>query len=452
MTAEIIVLNREGIAIAADSAVTSSLGEIDKISTSANKLFSLSDKHPVGIMVYGNSTLMDMPWETIVKVYRSTYLPKNGFPTLEEYAKNFISFLSYKNIRFQPFAERLYVQYFVSDVLRIIREIILQNMATITGEDQNIDENELSRIIKKTVNDAYSYYNNLSSLYVTAEQSRFIFKKYKRQIKDLIDSFSHEFPISNNDLLRLNELLISAFSKSILDGVSSGVVFAGFGEKEFLPMVKAYNIEGIVQINQNNTELEILKFMENQDKSSASEVNAAVIPYAQQEMACRFMEGVDPDYVEAEMEFLSDLFKDYADKVVSQLNKYNEATKKKILRKLKRYGQSMTKEFGENMEYFKDDRFTSPTVEAVGRLSKNELASMAEALVYITSLKRKVSSESETVAEPIDVAVITKGDGFIWIKRKHYFDPKLNPIYFMKRNKEVNDESYGNTENPAPNQ
>jgi hypothetical protein len=35
----------------------------------------------------------------------------------------------------------------------------------------------------------------------------------------------------------------------------------------------------------------------------------------------------------------------------------------------------------------------------------------------------------ETVAGPIDVAVISKGDGFIWIKRKHYFSPELNPHF-----------------------
>ncbi len=55
---------------------------------------------------------------------------------------------------------------------------------------------------------------------------------------------------------------------------------------------------------------------------------------------------------------------------------------------------------------------------------------MAEALVNITSLKRRVSVEAETVGGPIDVAVISKGDGFIWIKRKHYFDAKENPYFF----------------------
>jgi len=48
----------------------------------------------------------------------------------------------------------------------------------------------------------------------------------------------------------------------------------------------------------------------------------------------------------------------------------------------------------------------------------------------LTSFKKKVSMEQETVGGPIDVAVISKGDGFIWIKRKHYFKPELNQQFF----------------------
>ncbi|MDP6474755.1 MAG: hypothetical protein QF894_07610, partial [Alphaproteobacteria bacterium] len=64
--------------------------------------------------------------------------------------------------------------------------------------------------------------------------------------------------------------------------------------------------------------------------------------------------------------------------------------------------------------------------------TKEEIAGLAEALVSLTSLKRRVSEDEETVGGPIDVAVISKGDGFIWIKRKHYFDPAKNPYSFDK--------------------
>jgi hypothetical protein len=55
---------------------------------------------------------------------------------------------------------------------------------------------------------------------------------------------------------------------------------------------------------------------------------------------------------------------------------------------------------------------------------------MAESLVNLTSFKLKVTEDAETVGGPIDVAVISKGDGLIWIKRKHYFSPELNQQFF----------------------
>jgi hypothetical protein len=81
---------------------------------------------------------------------------------------------------------------------------------------------------------------------------------------------------------------------------------------------------------------------------------------------------------------------------------------------------------------------SDPIVEIVNQLPKEELAAMAEALVNLTSFKRHVTKQAETVGGPIDVAVISRGDGFIWIKRKHYFSQQLNPHflanYFHEKN------------------
>jgi len=47
---------------------------------------------------------------------------------------------------------------------------------------------------------------------------------------------------------------------------------------------------------------------------------------------------------------------------------------------------------------------------------------MAEALVNITALRQHVSTAQETVGGPTDVALITKTDGFVWIKKKQIFE------------------------------
>ena len=94
MTTEIAILNKHGVALAADSAVTGYIGNKEslKIFKTANKIFSLSKYYPVGIMIYNNSFYHTTPWELIIKLYRKK-LNKNSFSTLEEYTKDFFDFI-----------------------------------------------------------------------------------------------------------------------------------------------------------------------------------------------------------------------------------------------------------------------------------------------------------------------------------------------------------------------
>ena len=75
MTAEVAIMNRAAVAMAADSAVTIQCGPkesstIPKIYTTVNKLFVLSKYYPVGIMIYGSADILGRPWESILKIYR----------------------------------------------------------------------------------------------------------------------------------------------------------------------------------------------------------------------------------------------------------------------------------------------------------------------------------------------------------------------------------------------
>lgn len=53
---------------------------------------------------------------------------------------------------------------------------------------------------------------------------------------------------------------------------------------------------------------------------------------------------------------------------------------------------------------------------------------LAEFLVQTTINFSKFSPGAPTVGGPIDIAAITKHEGFKWIKRKHYYNSELNPI------------------------
>jgi hypothetical protein len=91
MTAEVVVMNREAIALAADSAVTVTAGGNQKVFVT-NKIFGLSTHRPVGVMIFSAANVMSAPWEPIVKAFRAE-LGSKGFGTVERYAKTFLRYV-----------------------------------------------------------------------------------------------------------------------------------------------------------------------------------------------------------------------------------------------------------------------------------------------------------------------------------------------------------------------
>ena len=75
----------------------------------------------------------------------------------------------------------------------------------------------------------------------------------------------------------------------------------------------------------------------------------------------------------------------------------------------------------------------TPMARVIASLPVSEMAALAKSLIELQSLKERVTQPSESVGGPIDVAVISKHDGFIWIERKHYFRGELNPRFFARQ-------------------
>jgi hypothetical protein len=95
MTTEIAVLNRLGVALAADSAVTISGGGTTKVFDSADKLFELSCTSPVALMLNGNMDCFGMPWEILVKDFRDEHGEERN-KSIVTWAESFVSFAESK--------------------------------------------------------------------------------------------------------------------------------------------------------------------------------------------------------------------------------------------------------------------------------------------------------------------------------------------------------------------
>ncbi len=148
MTTEVAILNREAIALAADSAVTVNNGT--KIYNSANKLFALSKNHPIGIMVYGNAQLTGVPWETLIKVYRSK-LGNSVFPKLIDYCNNFINFLIENKQFFLEKDEKTSFGMIVVDTFENIQEDIQSAVKNAIEEQSKLSKDGEKRIIESII-------------------------------------------------------------------------------------------------------------------------------------------------------------------------------------------------------------------------------------------------------------------------------------------------------------
>jgi len=225
-------------------------------------------------------------------------------------------------------------------------------------------------------------------------------------------------------LARLIELGTLSLRKFVTYGASTGIVFAGFGSSELFPTLISYEILGIV-----GPRLKVS--LTNHVDIDREGVRARVIPFAQREMVERFLYGLDKTIENQITEFcrqsvplitertLAALDLEMRDRLVleteasnAQLAFFNGLTENGF--------EAIRQQSREEIE------------DMVEFMPKPEMARMAEALVNLTSIKRRVSRGFETVGGAIDVAIISQAEGFVWVKRKHYFEAELNSRYMNR--------------------
>jgi hypothetical protein len=420
MTAEICLMNTIGVAMAADSAVT--IGSGRKIYNTANKLFSLSKHHPVGVMIFGNANYLRVPWETIIKIYRKK-IGAECFDKIEDYANDFLEFLktnTYEELISSNEEENFILSTIDSDLSEILVTLInilkerVNDKPDITESELNLVSNNHIEILLEGSSDQV-YIDPFNE-----EDYRILLHRYDKKIDDMIRETFENLIYSDSMVTSLKYIVINNLLKTFSDS-NSGIVFSGFGEKELYPSLRSFNIEG--RINGKVKYQELTSHTINKDSASA------IIPFAQDDMVYSFLRGVDRDLESFSENYLSSIFDQLPDIVVKELNKINANTNSHAdeLKDILKKGLSdIYEEYNKQLFNFSGNNYTVPTLNIVSSLPKDELAEMAESLVNLTSFKRRVSNSLETVGGPVDVAVITKGDGLIWIKRKHYFKPELN--------------------------
>ena len=87
MTAQVVLMNGLGIALASDSAVTSG----GKVLNTSEKVYELALPHKIAILTSGRASFMGFPWEVVFSAWYETL--KSPLPTVIEYRESLYKFL-----------------------------------------------------------------------------------------------------------------------------------------------------------------------------------------------------------------------------------------------------------------------------------------------------------------------------------------------------------------------
>lgn len=412
MTAEIAILNPHGVALAADSAVT--IGS-QKIINSAIKLFALSKTDPVGVMVYGNANLLNIPWETLIKIYRKEHA-KSRFEKLENYADSFLSFLKTKTTIFNLDIQNEWFESQIGFVFNFINTQFLNQCDQITVRDQQLTIDQKKDIL-------FDILTRLRDGQATNEKTFFediapLIPKINLVGEPIVKHYFQEFLSYIEIEALLGELLVLIVTNNNLYQGSTGLVISGFGDDDIFPSVITYQISGYFE-NNLIYKIDSSKTIINGN----SGMRSGIIAFAQEDVVNSFIKGFDPELHQFSDNYLDSMSEEF----FRNAPILNPVQKAQFINDFR----SDLNDFKATMDKEILDRHITPMINMIEVLPKDELATMAETLVNITAFKRKMAVSSlETVGGPIDVAVISKGDGLVWVKRKQYFPPNLNRHFF----------------------
>lgn len=431
MTAEIAILNKSAVALATDSAVTiSAQDKALKIFDTADKLFELSVKQPIGIMVYNGMQFLGMPFEAIVKEFR---LAENNFDKVTDAANHFLNHLNELVVSAPEDEIERGIIVRISPIIDEIKDVIQNKLVEkISQLSDSADKTpDMDEILKSVTEEVVTLSEKRIQDF---GKGRFLKRLNGTRTEKTDTSFIRNYVdkrmpgMSSNHRRRIAEVCKGFLKSSRISGNKTGLIFAGFGKSERFPTLISYEIDGVFGGKIKIQETEHCDI----DRRGP---RAFVRPFAQKEMVDRFLYGLDDELRDKINKFCEESIGKISEGIFDRLEIQNATERDELIQSAREAEAVFLRNLSDQAFRSIQDASRREIEDMVEFMPKPELAKMAEALIDLTSIKRKVSRGLETVGGPVDVAVISKGDGFVWVRRKHYFPGEINARYFERLRK-----------------
>ena len=478
MTSQMCIANQVGVSLASDSVV--SFGNTGRFYSSVNKIFSLGARQPVGIMISGSaiSPSTGLPWERIIGKVRENV----GVDEKERLREYFDAFQSTLVGLTESFHNNLALQ---DDLISYFTEQVFTHAAR-----KEKLRSEFRGEVEFYVPEVTSYFNEgteqrIDEIFEMAESEMSVYmvdkpqnrdEKYAKDWYDMVTDF-HGQPINEaaslfcerHELEEKLEKIQTIFLYHCLKygreqfwKTKTKIVISGFGKHDLYPIIINFTstcIVGEFTVSQceghyirkrnisDNGEIrrepkEDFSILNSNISGGEPEMlqwwsaSSFMIPYAIQDEMNTLINGISPQIEYHLRNTLPDMMTNGVEGVQESIIDIIQKSLPEIEGKA-----SFMATIRENLD---NDSVNLEIKNCIGRyinfvsrrnnfrtsvslLPINEITDMARHLVSTESNLMHWTSPANAVGGPIDVAQITKEDGFLWVDTKQVFDTSKNP-------------------------
>jgi hypothetical protein len=412
MTSEIAVMNQRAVALAADSAVTLIDGGTVVVRNDQRKLYNLVEGRGVGVMFFGVADIMGHPWEHLIEHYQKKIRPKE-FARLGDYAQSFAGMLDNLNEFFPPDRQKDDFKRLLASVYRYIFH--LAQYLRETGEDQSISDGQiLAEAIARIWHD-YQFRDDGNPRPDLACFPQGFAAKVAREHAHIIDElvsygFS-PFGLAATSLQQLKDIAVFAVVKDLFLEDVTGLVFAGFGSEDRYPVCVTYLLSAIV--------LGIVKRGQASVDVIDTEVRSKIRMFADSEVTHAFIRGIDFGLERRVYGAMRMMLHSAVEQVIDAFPDTDPARRDQVRKRFQadlvpQYLDAFRGMIGD----YQQQAYINPVLRVLEIAARRELADTARELVSLNVFKKRIMAQKQTVGGAIDVAVISRENGFQWFTKQ----------------------------------
>lgn len=429
MTAVVALLNKKGVALAADSAVTRSIGRNKKVTKNGNKMVRLSNVLPISVMLTGNGDFMGTQWDIIARHYRE-HRGDIKHDTVEACMHDFFRYIADHGLFRDPESVLYRVKYELDYLLYNINKRLDPKYTKRDNYGKLTSPRSYQKAFERIANHLCKDWLKEG---VCPQFQDYTQQNFNDYTKDVFDNF-----IATNSYDEDNPFCCDCYPQSILTSLRESLeralmirlttrrmddediavlVFSGYGNKQEYPsLVSTVVYEGFdSRVNYHVRPQDVICI--------SDERPVAICPFAQKDVIRSILRGMHRDYgdiitqsIKSSFDPTSDeIFDPFGDDDINFMDFSAKLQEVKI--------DDLSRNIFRQANRFLDNN-QRQWEKALENYDLQSMASLAESLIDLTGFHRILTFQQEGVGGPVDVAVISKNDGFTWLNRKSWYHHK----------------------------